>query len=61
MFKKLKRWWQAEGDLVRLRGVDDRLLADMGLKRDALRDHVHGTPVAQRASAGKEVVVRAPC
>lgn len=42
MWSRLKLWWRAEGDLVQLQGLDPRLLADMGLKRDDLRDLVHG-------------------
>ncbi len=42
MWSRLKLWWRAEGDLVQLRGLDPRLLADMGLKREDLRDAVHG-------------------
>lgn len=42
MWTRLKSWWRAEGDLVRLRGMGDRLLADMGLERESLDDLVHG-------------------
>lgn len=42
MWKQLKHWWQAEGDLAQMQGLSDRLLADMGLDREALRDQVHG-------------------
>lgn len=42
MWTQLKFWWRAEGDLVRLQGLGDRLLADMGLERGNLRDLVHG-------------------
>lgn len=42
MWKQLQSWWQAEGDLARLQGLGDRLLTDMGLDRDGLRDRVHG-------------------
>ncbi|HLQ18957.1 MAG TPA: hypothetical protein VK146_08250 [Tabrizicola sp.] len=42
MFKRLQSWWRAEGDLVKIAGMNDRLLQDMGLDRSALRDLVHG-------------------
>ncbi len=42
MWKRLKFWWQAEGDLAQLRGLNDRLLADMGLDREGLEGRVHG-------------------
>lgn len=40
MWKRLQHRWNAIGDLVRLRGLDDRLLADMGLEREGLSDRV---------------------
>lgn len=42
MWKRIKVWWQAEGDLAQLQGVSDRMLADMGLERVALRARVMG-------------------
>jgi hypothetical protein len=42
MWKQIRNWWRAWGDLVRVRGFDDRLLADMGLDRETLRDRVMG-------------------
>ena len=42
MWSKLKKWWATEGEMVQLRGLDDRLLADMGLEREGLRDRVQG-------------------
>lgn len=42
MWNQLKYWWRAEGDLAQLQGLDNRLLADMGLQREGLRDQVHG-------------------
>jgi hypothetical protein len=42
MWKRTGKWWQAWGDLVRVRGLDDRLLADMGLDRETLCDRVMG-------------------
>lgn len=42
MWKRLKLWWQAEGDLAQVQGLSDRLLADMGLEREGLRQRVLG-------------------
>jgi hypothetical protein len=42
MWKRLRDWWRAEGDLVHLQGLDDRILADMGVERDGLRQRVMG-------------------
>jgi uncharacterized protein YjiS (DUF1127 family) len=42
MWIKLKKWWAIEGEMVRLSGLDNRLLADMGLERGQLRDRVQG-------------------
>lgn len=42
MFKRIKAWWAAEGALMQLQGVSDRMLADMGLKREDLRARVLG-------------------
>lgn len=42
MWTHLKRWWATEGAMVQLRGLDNRLLADMGLDRDGLRKRVRG-------------------
>lgn len=42
MWKRIKKWWAAEGALVGLQGVSDRMLADMGLEREGLRDRVLG-------------------
>lgn len=40
MWNRIKHWWAAEGALVGLQGVSDRMLADMGLERDGLRSRV---------------------
>jgi hypothetical protein len=42
MWNRIKHWWEAQGDLAKLQGVSDRMLADMGLQRDELRDRVLG-------------------
>lgn len=42
MWNRIKDWWKAEGAMVQLQGVSDRMLADMGLKREGLRDRVLG-------------------
>lgn len=47
MWKRIVRWWEAQGDLVRLRGLDDRLLSDMGLKRSTLQARVMGADTAE--------------
>lgn len=40
MWNRIKRWWQAEGALVGLQGISDRMLDDMGLERETLRARV---------------------
>ena len=42
MWNRIRQWWDAEGALVGLQGQSDRMLADMGLKRDSLRARVAG-------------------
>jgi hypothetical protein len=42
MWNRIKHWWLAEGALVGLQGVSDRMLDDMGLERDGLRARVMG-------------------
>jgi hypothetical protein len=42
MWNRIKHWWKAEGELVQLQGVSDRMLTDMGLEREGLRDRVLG-------------------
>lgn len=42
MWNRIKQWWQAEGALVGLQGASDRMLEDMGLEREGLRDRVLG-------------------
>lgn len=53
MWKRIKHWWQAEGDLAQLQGVSNRMLEDMGLDREELRASVMGeatAPVAMSCS-----------
>lgn len=50
MWKRIREWWAAEGALVGLQGLSDRMLADMGLERQTLRERVMpgaGTPAAR--------------
>lgn len=42
MWNRIKHWWKAEGAMVQLQGVSDRMLADMGLEREGMRDRVLG-------------------
>lgn len=62
MWSKLKKWWATEGAMVRLTGLDDRLLADMGLEREALRARVTGeAEVKVRATGARGAVVCEGC
>jgi uncharacterized protein YjiS (DUF1127 family) len=53
MWKHLRDWWRAWGDLIHLERLDDRLLADMGVEREALQARVIGRepPLAANAIA----------
>jgi hypothetical protein len=42
MWKRLQHWWKAEKDYIHLVGLDDRLLADMGVEREDLRPRLMG-------------------
>jgi hypothetical protein len=45
MWNRIKAWWAAEGAMVGLQGVPDRMLEDMGLQRDGMRDRVLGRDI----------------
>lgn len=51
MWNRIRQWWDAEGALVGLQGQSDRMLADMGLRRDSLRARVVGDGPAAPASS----------
>jgi uncharacterized protein YjiS (DUF1127 family) len=59
MWKHLKDWWKTEGAMVQLRGLDDRLLADMGLDREGLRERVRGE--AEKPGVGSAPLGAAVC
>lgn len=40
MLKRLHRWWKRERDVWSLARLDDRLLSDIGLSRDDLRERL---------------------
>ena len=40
MWNLITQWWTAQGELAKLQGVSDRMLEDMGLEREGLRDRV---------------------
>ena len=42
MWNRIRHGWEAQGDLAKLRGVSDRMLADMGLEREELRARLLG-------------------
>ncbi len=42
MWKRFKIWWDIWGETVRLQGLDDRLLADIGVERTDIRARVAG-------------------
>jgi uncharacterized protein YjiS (DUF1127 family) len=51
MWNRITRWWTAQGDLAKLQGVSDRMLEDMGLKREGLRDRVLARTTDARAQS----------
>jgi Domain of unknown function (DUF1127) len=53
MWKHLRDWWRAWGDLVHLDRLDDRLLADMGIEREAIQNRVMGRTGAVAHEAGE--------
>lgn len=59
MWKHLKDWWKTEGAMVQLQGLDDRLLADMGLDREGLRERVRGE--AEKPGVGSAPFGAAVC
>jgi hypothetical protein len=53
MWNRIRKWWKAEGDWAQLQGASDRMLDDMGLKPEGLRDRVlgrEGNPVTETRS-----------
>ena len=42
MWKRLAAWWDRSEDVRTLRGLDDRMLEDMGLTRAEIRPRVMG-------------------
>ena len=42
MLKRLAIWWRSKRDIQTLEGLDDRMLADMGLSRENIRVRVRG-------------------
>ncbi len=62
MWNRIKEWWAAEGALVGLQGASDRMLADMGLEREDLRDRVMGVPTAPMPTHATDTPAEAiPC
>jgi hypothetical protein len=69
MWNQIRRWWKAEGDLVGLQNVSDRMLDDMGLEREGLRDRVLGRegpatstePEPRRKALGSDLRVASQC
>lgn len=61
MWNRIKTWWAAEGALVGLQGVGDRMLADMGLEREGLRNRVLGSPARPEPEAPLAPVEAVPC
>jgi hypothetical protein len=55
MWNWIKRWWATEGAMVELQGVTDRMLADMGLQREGLRDRVMSLPPEESCRCAPQV------
>lgn len=63
MWNRITHWWQAQGELAKLQGVSDRMLADMGLEREDLRDRVlarTANPEPQSTCACRATTALAP-
>jgi uncharacterized protein YjiS (DUF1127 family) len=58
MWNWIRTWWAAEGAIVRLQALDDRLLADMGLERESVERRVSGRDVP--GGGAPRQVARAP-
>lgn len=59
MWKEIARWWANQATVDLLRGFDDRMLQDMGLTREDIRDRVAGrggVPQARRPRWRRPVV-----
>jgi putative lipase involved disintegration of autophagic bodies len=52
MWNRIRQWWKAEGDWAQLQSNSDRMLADMGLEREGLRERVMGHEVETSAPCG---------
>ncbi len=39
---RVRRWKKFDDDVLKLRGLDDHLLADIGVEREDIRDFVRG-------------------
>lgn len=63
MWKRIKQRWAAEGALVGLQSMSDRMLADMGLDREDLRARVLGqsAPETEAATGIGELRPALPC
>ncbi|RYH95300.1 MAG: DUF1127 domain-containing protein [Acetobacteraceae bacterium] len=61
MWDRIRHWWRAQGELAKLQGISDRMLADMGLTPEELRDRVLGReprPEANRLCPPTAHIVR---
>jgi uncharacterized protein YjiS (DUF1127 family) len=60
MWDWLIDWWATDLDLQRLRALDDRLLADMGLDRDDLHSRVTAASTPQATTVAPPQEHEAP-